>query len=317
MLTIIVIGANGQLGTDLIKVTGELKNANDVGDNEKVIHSTFTKFHVVPLTHKDIEICDHAMTRKVLTSLDPDVVINTAAYHRVDECEDNVEKSYQVNAVAVRNLALVCRDLDAMLVHMSTDYVFGGDGNRCTPYTENDLPWPVNVHGGSKLTGEYFVRSICSKHMIVRTSGLYGTAGSSGKGGNFVGLMLRLARDGKAIRAVNDQRLAPTYTSDLAAKIINMVLGNNCGLYHIVNASNCSWFEFAATIFELAGLSPQLTSTTTEDFGAKANRPKYSVLASQKLSGIETVRLRPWPEALAAYLNARTQFLGNEGKPKL
>jgi dTDP-4-dehydrorhamnose reductase len=292
MRKLVIIGANGQLGTDLIK---ELTRWE----------STFFDSQVIPLTHKDIEICDHARTRGILTRLESDVVINMAAYHRVDECEDHPEKTFQVNTIAVRNLALVCRDLDAVLVHMSTDYVFGGDQIRRTPYTEDALPWPLNVYGVSKLGGEYFVRNLCPKYFIVRSSGLYGVAGSSGKGGNFVELMLRLAREGKPVRVVNDQRLTPTYTVDLASKIAELVQTEHYGVYHITNSGDCTWYEFAIKIFGLAGLSPSVSPTTTEAFGAKATRPGYSVLAHKGLAKAGLEDTRRWEEALAAYLQER------------
>lgn len=286
MQKVVIIGANGQLGSDLFPT----------------FDSRSKEFQVVPLTHKDIELCNHSGTRVLLTRLGPDIVMNTAAYHRVDECEDNAEKAFQVNAIAVHNLALVCRDLDAVLVHMSTDYVFGGDRDRRTPYTEEDLPWPLNVYGASKLAGEYLVRTICPKHFVVRSSGLYGVAGSSGKGGNFVELMLRLAREGKPIRVVNDQVLSPTYTEDLAHKIKQLLHTEAYGLYHLTNNGQCSWYEFAAKIFELMGLEPDFEPTTTAAFGAKAHRPVYSVLAHDRLKRIGLDELRPWMEALYAYL---------------
>lgn len=300
MQKVAVIGANGQLGTDLVKELQGWRTRSDV-------RPPSSNCQVIPLTHKDIEICDHAGTRKILTQLKSDVVINTAAYHRVDECEDYPEKAFEVNAVAVHNLALICRDLDAVLMHMSTDYVFGGDPNRQTPYTEDALPWPLNVYGISKLAGEFFVRNLCPKHFVVRSSGLYGVAGSSGKGGNFVELMLRLAQEGKPIRVVNDQRLAPTYTVDLARKMEELITTNHYGLYHITGGGDCTWHEFAVEIFRLAGLSPELSPTTTESFGAKAMRPHYSVLTSIQSSKAGVQGLRTWEEALESYLLERSK----------
>ena len=210
MRKVALIGANGQLGTDLMR---ELQKAHQV----------------VPLTRKDLDICDHDRTREILTRLKPDVLINTAAYHRVDELEDQTDKAFQVNATAVRNLAKVCQDLGQVLVHISTDYVFGGDRSRAMSYREDDVPCPINVYGVSKLAGEYFVRDLCKHHFVVRSSGLYGVAGSSGKGGNFVELMLRLAGEGKPIRVVADQRLTPTYTLHLPGKSALLSLQINTG----------------------------------------------------------------------------------------
>jgi len=283
VMRIVVIGANGQLGTDLVKV--------------------LNNWDLVPLTHADLDICDFVRTRKVLTELKPDIVINTAAFNRVDDAEDQPEKAFWVNTYAVRNLAQVCADLDCTLMHISTDYVFGGE--KRTPYTEDDPPNPLNVYGVSKLAGEYFARNICSKHFIVRTSGLYGVAGSSGKGGNFVETMVRLAREGKPIRVVTDQVLTPTYTKDLAQKIKELLTTEAYGLYHITNSGQCSWYEFASKIFELLGMKPDFGPTTSAEFGAKARRPAYSVLAHKRLKELGLDDLRPWPEALKAYLEEK------------
>jgi len=241
--------------------------------------------------------------RRMLTEVMPDVVINTAAFHRVDDCEDQPEKAFKVNTYAMRNLAQICLDLDCALVHISTDYVFGGE--KRTPYTEDDAPNPLNVYGVSKLAGEYFVRNICPKHFIIRTSGLYGVAGSSGKGGNFIETMIRLAKEHKPIRVVNDQVLTPTYTKDLAPKIKELLQTEAYGLYHITNSGQCSWYEFAGKIFELLDLKPDFSPTTTDEFRAKARRPAYSVLAHNKLKRLGLDDLRPWPQALKAYLEEK------------
>jgi len=278
-----VIGANGQLGADLVQV--------------------FADWDLVPLTHADIEICDFVHTREVLGRIKPDVVINTAAFVRVDDCEDEVSKAFWVNAFAVRNLAQVCADLDCMLVHISTDYVF--DGKKREPYTEEDLPNPINVYGVSKLAGEHFVQAICEKHLIIRTSGLYGQAGSNGKGGNFVETMIRLAEAGKPIRVVDDQVLAPTHTRDVAGKIRELVESSAEGLWHAANAGQCSWYEFAQAIFEELGMKVALEPTTSAAFGAKARRPAYSVLAQERLKQLGPSDLRSWAEALKAFLDER------------
>jgi len=278
-----VIGANGQLGSDLVQA--------------------FADWDLVPLTHADIEICDFVHTRQVLERIKPDVVINTAAFVRVDDCEDEVSKAFWVNAFAVRNLAQVCADLDCMLVHISTDYVF--DGKKREPYTEEDLPNPINVYGTSKLAGEHFVQAICPKHLIIRTSGLYGKAGSSGKGGNFVETMIRLAEEGKSIRVVADQVLGPTYTKDLAERLGELVRTGAHGLYHVTNSGQCSWYEFAREIFELLSLRPDLAPTTTAAYKTKAQRPAYSVLGNARLSQLGYGAMRTRWEALRDFLDRR------------
>ena len=288
MKRIVVIGANGQLGTDLCRV---LKNRDGA--------------ELVEITEDVMDVCDHPRTRETLSKLKPAAVINTAAYHKVDELEDNALRAFEVNAVAVRHLALLCRDLDCALMHMSTDYVFGGDRARKTPYTEEDPPWPETVYGVSKLAGEYAIRHHCPKHFVVRGCGLYGVAGAMGKGGNFVETMIRLAREGKPLRVVNDQRLTPTFTHDLAEKMIELVFTERFGLYHISNSGDCTWHEFAAKIFELTGLNPPLSPQTTAESGAKATRPGYSVFAHRALERAGLRPLRSWPEALRDYLRQK------------
>jgi dTDP-4-dehydrorhamnose reductase len=277
---VVVIGANGQLGHDLVKR----------------LHD----WELIPLTRKEVDLCDFVQTRRTLTAAKPALVINTAAFTRVDECEDGADQAFAVNTYAVRNLAQICAELDSVLMHLSTDYVFGGE--QRTPYIEADSPNPLNVYGVSKLAGEYFVRNICPKHFVMRTSGLYGVMGSSGKGGNFVETLLRLSREGKPIRVVDDQVLTPTYTHDLARQIKALAQTDAHGLYHMTNGGQCSWYEFASTIFELLGVKPDFGPTTTAAYGAKARRPAYSVLAHANLRHVGLDDLRPWPEALAAYL---------------
>jgi len=296
----VVIGGNGQLGSDLVRVLQARRVAASAASGGSVEDDG-----VVSLRHADIEVCNPVEVRETLSQLKPAVVFNMAAFHRVDDCEDDQERAFSVNAVAPAHLARICHELDAVFVHISSDYVFGSDRQRAVPYLETDAPGPVNVYGASKLAGEYLVKNSTPKHVVVRTTGLYGTAGSSGKGGNFVELMLRLAREGKPIRVVNDQRLAPTYTADLAPAIIDLVDRQQYGLFHVVNRGGCSWFEFATAIFELAGLAPDLTPTATETFAARAERPRYSVLSTESLADAGIARPRPWREALAAYLEAR------------
>jgi len=286
-MRILIIGANGQLGSDLVPAV------RASGDE------------LISLTHREVDICETVGVRETLQRHRPEVVINTAAYHKVDECEVNVERSFAVNGYGVRNLALACKETGCALLHMSTDYVFGADVFRRTPYTESDAPGPINVYGISKLAGEYLMRSILDRYWIVRSSGLYGVAGASGKGGNFIELMLRLAREGRDIKVVDDQTLSPTYTADLADKIVELAHTDSCGLYHVTSAGQCTWYEFACKIFELEGLSPNVTPTTTAAFGAVATRPTYSVLENAALNALGIDNLRLWEKALRDYLEAR------------
>jgi dTDP-4-dehydrorhamnose reductase len=280
---VVVIGANGQLGTDLMRVLSD--------------------WNPIPFTHSDLDICDFNRAHEMLTSARPEIVINTAAFNRVDDCEEEVSKAFSVNTFAARNVARVCAELDTTLMHISTDYVFGGE--KRTPYTEEDMPNPLSAYGVSKLAGEHFVRAICPKHFVVRTSGLYGVAGSSGKGGNFVETMIRLAKAGRPIRVVNDQVLTPTYTRDLADKIAELLQATAYGLYHITNCGQCSWYEFAQSIFELTELEPVIESTTSAALGASTHRPAYSVLACSKLEQFGFGHLRSWVQALESYLEEK------------
>lgn len=282
-MRVLIIGARGQLGTDLVRVLSD--------------------WNVTATTSAELDVRDFAGTRRKLLDLRPELVINTSAFHRVDDCEDEADRAFLVNVHAVRNLAKVCAEMDTVLTHFSTDYVFAGD--HAQPYAENDLPGPLSVYGGSKLAGEHMVRAYCPRHFVVRTCGLYGVAGTSGKGGNFVETMLRLARDGKPIRVVNDQVLTPTYTLDLAMKIKELVRTDAFGLYHLTSQSSCSWFEFAGKVFELADVQPDFGPTTTAAFAAKARRPAYSVLDNTRLCALGLCDMRPWQEALAAYMHEK------------
>jgi dTDP-4-dehydrorhamnose reductase len=274
-----VLGSAGQLGRDLCpRLPGE----------------------VLPLTRAQADLTNAASLREALTAARPDVVINCAAYNFVDKAESEPEAAFAVNAWGVRSLATVCRDLGVLLVHFSTDYVFGLDTTRTMPYSSADAPGPVSVYGLSKLAGEYLVRSLCPRHLVIRTCGLYGVWGSGGKGGNFVETMLRVAGQGKPLRVVSDQVCTPSYTADVAAGTVALIEAGTTGVAHLTNAGACSWHEFAAAIFRLAGVAADLTPISSREYNAAARRPDYSVLVS-------TVPLRPWQEALAAYLAERSQ----------
>ena len=282
-MRIALIGADGQLGTDLFKTLA--------GDE------------VTPLYYPDFDITRPDLTLGRLTALQPEVVINTAAFHRVDECEDNPEQALAVNALAVRGLARVCRELGCRLVHFSTDYVF--DGLKRKPYVEEDLPNPLMVYGVSKLAGEFFVRNTVPGHFVIRTCGLYGLAGCLEKGGHFVDMILRRESQGLPLRIVGDQRVTPTSTVELARAVAELIRTDRFGLYHMTNEGECSWYEFARAVFELIGKKPVLEAVDSAAYGAKARRPLYSVLENKKA---KEVGLRPfshWRSALGDYLRLK------------
>ena len=287
-MKILLIGASGQLGADLVKALAD--------------HELLTP----PRSSLDVVRFDRV--RQFLQLERPQVVINTAAFHRVDDCESRVSTALQVNGEAVHNLALAAREVEAVLVHYSTDYVFDGADGR--PYREDDLARPLNVYGASKLLGENLVESVWEKHVLIRTCGLYGRAGSRGKGGNFVETMIRKATAGESIRVVDDQRLTPTSTRELARATAALIATSHYGLFHVTSKGDCTWYEFAGEIFRLLGLEPDLTPTTSDAFAAAARRPAYSVLANHQLKELGMDDLKHWRDALGEYLGDRIRRPG-------
>ena len=284
-MRIAVLGSAGQLGRDLTpRLVGE----------------------VVPVPRGDGDLARPEVLRATLTEMKPDTVVNCAAYNFVDKAETEPDAAFRVNGDGVRHLADTCRDIGAYLVHVSTDYVFGLDDARTDPLGEDTPPGPVSAYGLSKLAGEYWARMRCPKHLVVRTCGLYGVWGSGGKGGNFVETMLRVAGQGKPLTVVADQRCTPTYTADLADAIAQLVAEEVTGLVHATSGGSCSWHEFAAEIFRLAGVAADLSPISSAEFGAPARRPGYSVLACRRLADAG-IPMRPWQEALAAYLQERAK----------
>ncbi len=288
MKKVAVIGSSGQLGTDISSVLSQ-----DVGIN------------LYLLDHSKIECTDKLSVENALFDINPEVVINCAAFVRVDDCEEESHAAFSVNALGASYVAQACVDIDATVVYISTDYVF--DGGKSSPYTEQDTTNPLNVYGESKLEGERLVRDLCPKHFIVRSSGLYGhrQGNKGGLAGNFVETMLKLADKGGLIRVVNDQILTPTFTKDLGGTIAELVDTDKYGTYHITNSGECSWYEFGKTVFELSGLSPDYGPVSSSKYGAKAKRPEYSVLDNTSIHSLGITPLRPWKEALKQYLNLR------------
>lgn len=282
----VVIGATGQLGSDLVRTF------NRPGE-------------LIPLGSRELDILDAAAARSALGDLRPTCVLNTAAYNLVDRAEEEKERAFALNAEAVGSLAASCQAVGAVFVHFSTDYVF--DGRKRTPYLESDEPRPLGVYGESKLAGERLALARCERAVIFRVSGLFGTARSSGKGGtNFVETMLRLAGGGKPLRVVADQVLGPSYTLDLARKIWSVLPKAAHPIYHLTSAGQTSWYDFARRALELAGVSAEITPVTAAEFGARAQRPAYSVLGHAHLAALGEDDLRPWDAALAAYIAERS-----------
>ena len=290
MKRVVLIGCNGQVGSEIVRRWEEHAGLRDV--------------KLIGLTHADLELTDREQLARTLRETDPDLVINTAGFLRVDECESNPELACLTNGVAIKHLADACAGQDALLVHFSTDYVF--DGEKRSPYQETDEPFPINAYGLSKLLGEQFVRyRLPDRHLIIRTSGVYGPAGSRNKGGNFIDTMLRLAREGRDLKVVGDQVFSPTYAPDLAATVLKAIEEHVSGTLHLTNSGETSWHDFAKLAFELAGLAPNLAPTTSEAYGAPARRPPYSVLNNGLAARVGIQPMRPWQEGLSAYVSAR------------
>ena len=222
--------------------------------------------------------------------------------HHVENCEQQPDKAYAVNAIGARNLATATCDLGAVLIHVSTDYVF--DGKKAEPYVESDLPLPLNVYGNSKLAGEYFARTLNPKHFVLRTSALYGTQPCRAKGGqNFVDLMLRLGRERGRVRVVDSEFVSPTRTADLARQIAALTGSDAYGLYHATAEGSCSWHEFAREIFSVAELEVKLEVASPTEFPAKVPRPRYSVLENRGLNRLRLNQFETWQKGLRKYVS--------------
>ncbi len=286
MRTVAVVGANGQLGTDVVAAFGA------AGDK---VHG---------LCHSHIEIANLDSVRNVLGEIRPEVIVNTAAMHHVESCELHPEQAYAVNGNGPKHLALVAQELGAVVMHISTDYVF--DGAKAEPYEETDPPQPLNVYGNTKLSGEQFIRCIADRHFVLRTSAVYGLSPCRAKGGrNFVELMLKLAADGREIRVVDSERVTPTSTRELARQIVLLSRSDAYGLCHATPEGSCSWHEFAGEIFSVTSTKANLQVAGPNEFPAKVPRPKYSVLENRALKARGLNAFRPWQAGLRAYLKER------------
>jgi dTDP-4-dehydrorhamnose reductase len=281
----VLIGGTGQLGFDLAR-TFDLPGT------------------LLTPSHADLDILDAGRVGEALRELRPTHVLNTAAWNAVDAAETEPRRAFALNADAVGALAAACQAIGATLVHFSTDYVF--DGAKSAPYSETDAPNPLSAYGTSKLAGETLARERCERALIIRVSGLFGVAKSAGKGGtNFVETMLTLARQGRPLRVVADQVLSPSYTLDVARAVWRVIASGRIGLCHITSGGETSWHDFAREIFRLERLTPTLTAVTAAEYGARAKRPRYSVLAHGTLRALGIAEPRSWQPALAAYLAER------------
>lgn len=287
---ILIVGARGQLGRALSRRLAERSP--------------------LALGSADLDVGDPSAVERRIAELGPSVVLNAAAYNRVDEAEVRPGEAFRTNALGAWALARATAARGALLVHFSTDYVFRGDARA--PYGEEDAPAPQSAYAASKLAGETLVAALNPLHLVIRTAGLYGPGGEGGKGRNFVDAMTRLGAEGKRVRVVDDQRVAPTSAADLARKVVELVdrwtatrAPDLLGLYHVTNSGSCTWCELAREIFRRSGATGTVEAVTTAEYGARAPRPAYSVLARRHLERLALDDLRPWPEALAAHLAER------------
>jgi dTDP-4-dehydrorhamnose reductase len=280
---IALLGAYGQLGSDL--------------------RAVLTEHEVLPFGHSDFDVRDDARARESLTGCRPDLIINTTAFHKVELCEQEPDTAFAVNASAPARLATLARELGARFVHVSTDYVYGGTDLR--PLTEAVPPAPVQTYGATKAAGEWLVLLANPDALIVRSSGLYGVAGASGKGGNFIQTVIRLAREKGEMRIVNDQVLSATYTADLAGGIRKLIDHDVSGVFHVTNADSCSWWDLACHVVAAAELSAVVHPVSTAEFGAAVRRPAYSVLENARWRELGLSPLRSWRDGVRAYLQAK------------
>jgi dTDP-4-dehydrorhamnose reductase len=281
----LLIGSTGQLGSDLLR--------NNPG-------------HDIAAPGRDeLDITRPDQVRAAMERCRPELVVNCAAFHNVPQCEEHPEQAFRVNCTAVRDLAAICRDAGARLFTFSSDYVFGGEGR--TPYSEDDLPRPLQTYGISRLAGEHAALSTAPEHaVVIRTCGLYGRSGARSKGGNFVDGRVADARAGKTIEMAKEQTIAPTSTDDLSRAVLALAVAPALapGVYHLVNEGQCSWYELTLAIVEILGLPARVVPVDRQGRSGNMRRPLYSVLANHKARRLG-ITLPPWREALERYLLRR------------
>jgi dTDP-4-dehydrorhamnose reductase len=280
-MKIVIIGSNGQLGSDLMLQFSQSNN-------------------VIGLTHDQIEIAEEASVNTVLSAYKPDVVINTAAFHNLPVCESNPAKSFNINSVGAFNLARTCSHLGAVLVHYSTDYVF--DGEKQLPYFESDIPNPLNIYGASKLSGEHLIKTYMEKFYIIRVSGIYGRVPCRAKGGNFIYNIVKASKEKPELKVVSDEILTPTPTAAIAYNTFMLLNKGNYGIYHMTCEGQCSWYEFTKSIFEKLNILTPLFPSSAKDSPAGIKRPYYSVLENKNLSSCGLNLMPEWDNALSKFL---------------
>jgi dTDP-4-dehydrorhamnose reductase len=287
-MKVLLLGPNGQLGSDI-------RACNAAADASHAIQ---------PLARDSVDLADIDKAADLIRGAQFDVLINCSGFHKTEEAERDPRGAFLINADLVERLAVICREKKARFVHVSTDYVFGGQDKR-TPLEENDPRAPINVHGASKSVGEDLARMTGADVIVLRVASLFGVAGTGGKGGNFVETMIRVGREKSVLRVVNDQLMSPTASADVAAILLRMLdAGVPAGVWHVVNAGAASWYDFALRIVARAGINATVAPISSAEFPSVARRPPYSVLATGKIAAA-LGPMRPWQEALDAYLVAK------------
>jgi len=285
MEKIAIIGANGQLGSDIYLSLKE-------------------NYNVIPLLHKNIEITQMDSVISCLSKVHPDIIINTAAYHDLDKCEKYPENAFLVNAIGLRNLSIWCKRNNSILIHISTDYVFDGQKNK--PYIEGDFTRALNTYGITKLAGEFYILSMLERYIIIRTTGLYGTHVCRGKSSkNFVEMFLELIEDKVIVEFEGEEICTPTFTENLAEQIKFIIKTNEFGIFHATNKGSCSWFEFAEEIIKQTNSVTKLIKRERKESASNIIRPKYTVLENRHLNGLGINRMLDWKVALNEYLSKR------------
>jgi len=294
-MKVLLLGPTGQLGYDICRAHAEAGEP----------------FELVPIGRDLLDVAAKGETERFLGALSFDAIINCTSFHNTDEVEDNAALAFAVNAHGVQTLAGICAAKHARLIHVSTDYVFGGNAVRDRPLGEEDPIAPVNVYGASKALGETLAQLACKDVAILRVASLFGVAGASGKGGNFVETMVRVGRGKGMLRVVEDQIMSPTATADIARVMLRILIeGCQPGIYHVVNSGAASWFEFAREIVRRTGIAASVAPCTTAEYPTRAARPHYSVLDNAKI--VRAFGPMPtWQEALERYLSARGYLMGD------
>jgi dTDP-4-dehydrorhamnose reductase len=282
---VVIFGSGGQLGVELCR---EFESRG---------------WEMIRFDRQSLDISDHALVEAAIGNADPKLVINSAAYNQVDVAESEPLAAYQANALAVRNIAMACRQTDAQLVHFSTDYVF--DGTKGSPYVETDPTRPLGAYAVSKLSGELYAQAYLDSPLIVRTSGVFGPGGLFTPRGNFVELMLRLAKSKNPIRVVEDHVASPTYAPLLATRTADLVERGASGVFHVGGGEAISWYEYARMIFDLTGVEPELRPTNEREYRSAARRPKFSALSNSKMESLGIKPMPPLRDALKLYLASR------------